>query len=239
VTVSESDANSYALNVTGGDYDLAISPQDTSETITAKKVTASVAQYKKGAKIGTLTGAAIKIKNPDGTQVAEKTAGTGTTASLNLYSDNYDDIISGQHVYYKANGVKAGTYSVSAEVESLKLSWNSTFTLKDTQTKAVASIKDVEYTYSATSDAYVDAKTVLKGLATTAVGSDYAFSYSYNGVRQTEVILPTLDKTNSSAKENGKALYVTSVSVVVKNSTASSGVYILTTADINTSFTLN
>ena len=55
------------------------------------------------------------------------------------------------------------------------------------------------------------------------------FNYTYNGKNQTFQIV------SADAKENGKALYITSIKVVVKND---AGTKIIVDCPINTAFTL-
>ena len=208
------DAASYRLNVSDQKADLAIASDAAAADFSSKAITASVNEYKKGAKVSTVSGASITIKNPDGTVV-----GAG---SVSLYA-----LDSTTSAYQTAANIKAGTYTVAATatINGVDKKFNTTFVLENTQTKAIAKI-DAKAAIAQTNsgDAEADAKALLAELNTAN-----KFSYTYDGINQRFQIV------SADAKENGKALYITSIKVVVKND---ANVKIIVDCPINTAFTL-
>ena len=105
------------------------------------------------------------------------------------------------------------------------LKFNTTFVLDNTQTKAIAKIDTkAASSQTATRDAAADAVDLLREL-----NNSDKFSYTYDGIKQNFSIV------SADAKENGKALYITSVKVVVVND---AGASIVVECPINTAFTL-
>ena len=208
------DAASYRLNVSDQKADLAIASDAAAADFSSKAITASVNEYKKGAKVSTVSGASITIKNPDGTVV-----GAG---SVSLYASD-----STTSAYQTAANIKAGTYTVAATatINGVDKKFNTTFVLENTQTKAIAKI-DAKAAIAQTNsgDAEADAKALL-----TELNTANKFSYTYDGINQRFQIV------SADAKENGKALYITSIKVVVKND---ANVKIIVDCPINTAFTL-
>ena len=208
------DAASYRLNVSDQKADLAIASDAAAADFSSKAITASVNEYKKGAKVSTVSGASITIKNPDGTVV-----GAG---SVSLYA-----LDSTTSAYQTAANIKAGTYTVAATatINGVDKKFNTTFVLENTQTKAIAKI-DAKAAIAQTNsgDAEADAKALL-----TELNTANKFSYTYDGINQRFQIV------SADAKENGKALYITSIKVVVKND---ANVKIIVDCPINTAFTL-
>ncbi len=206
---------SYRLSVSDQKADLAIASDAVAADFANKAISTSVSEYQKGAKVSVVSIAAITIKNPDGKVV-------GQNGSMSLYSLN-----STVNAYELATDIKAGTYSVSATatIGGVDKKFNTTFVLDNTQTKAIAKI-DTKAASSqrATRDAADDAV----GLLTELNNSD-KFSYTYDGIKQNFSIV------SADAKENGKALYITSVKVVVVND---AGASIVVECPINTAFTL-
>ena len=206
---------SYRLSVSDQKADLAIASDAVAADFANKAISTSVSEYQKGAKVSVVSNAAITIKNPDGKVV-------GQNGSMSLYSLN-----STVNAYELATDIKAGTYSVSATatIGGVDKKFNTTFVLDNTQTKAIAKI-DTKAASSqrATRDAADDAV----GLLTELNNSD-KFSYTYDGIKQNFSIV------SADAKENGKALYITSVKVVVVND---AGASIVVECPINTAFTL-
>ena len=206
---------SYRLSVSDQKADLAIASDAVAADFANKAISTSVSEYQKGAKVSVVSNAAITIKNPDGKVV-------GQNGSMSLYSLN-----STVNAYELATDIKAGTYSVSATatIGGVDKKFNTTFVLDNTQTKAIAKI-DTKAASSqrATRDAAADAV----GLLTELNNSD-KFSYTYDGIKQNFSIV------SADAKENGKALYITSVKVVVVND---AGASIVVECPINTAFTL-
>lgn len=125
-----------------------------------------------------------------------------------------------------------GTYSVSAKVPRIvngnttTLSFSDSFTLKDTQTKAVADVKKTTNTgVSATNNAIADAKSVLE------ISDVVGYTYEGRDVTNIKISVPS-----NTVKENGKALYIGTVFVEV---TTTAGVTLYVPVDINRTFTLN
>ena len=206
---------SYRLSVSDQKADLAIASDAVAADFANKAISTSVSEYQKGAKVSVVSNAAITIKNPDGKVV-------GQNGSMSLYSLN-----STVNAYELATDIKAGTYSVSATatIGGVDKKFNTTFVLDNTQTKAIAKIDTkVASSQRATRDAAADAVALL-----TELNNSDKFSYTYDGIKQNFSIV------SADAKENGKALYITSVKVVVVND---AGASIVVECPINTAFTL-
>ena len=211
----DKDAASYRLNVSDQKADLAIASDATEASFSSKAITASVNEYKKGAKVSTVD-ASIKIKNPDGTEV-------GSDGSVNLYDNTTAT------AYQPATNIKAGTYTVSAtaKINDVDKKFNTTFVLENTQTKAVAKI-DAKAAKDQKATGATNAESDAIGLLT-ELNVAKKFSYTYDGRNQDFQIV------KADAKENGKALYITSIKVVVTND---AGTRIIVDCPINTAFTL-
>ena len=208
------DAASYRLNVSDQKADLAIASDASAADFSTKAITASVNEYKKGAKVDTVSGASITIKNPDGTVV-------GASGRVSLYDNTTAT------AYQPSTNIKAGTYTVAAtaSIGGVDKKFNTTFVLENSQTKAIAKIDaKAAITQTATSDASVDATALL-----TELNGANKFSYTYDGRAQSFQIVSV------DAKENGKALYITSIKVVVVNDASTR---IIVDCPINTAFTL-
>ena len=208
------DAASYRLNVSDQKADLAIASDASAADFSTKAITASVNEYKKGAKVDTVSGASITIKNPDGTVV-------GASGRVPLYDNTTAT------AYQPSTNIKAGTYTVAAtaSIGGVDKKFNTTFVLENSQTKAIAKIDaKAAIAQTATSDASADATALLTELN----GAD-KFSYTYDGRAQSFQIVSV------DAKENGKALYITSIKVVVVNDASTR---IIVDCPINTAFTL-
>ena len=208
------DAASYRLNVSDQKADLAIASDAAAADFSSKAITASVNEYKKGAKVSTVSGASITIKNPDGKVV-------GSNGSVSLYDNTTAT------AYQPATDIKAGTYTVAATatINGVDKKFNTTFVLENTQTKAIAKIDaKAANTKTPTGNASADATDLL-----TELNTANKFSYTYNGKNQTFQIV------SADAKENGKALYITSIKVVVTNDASTR---IIVDCPINTAFTL-
>ena len=206
---------SYRLSVSDQKADLAIASDAVAADFANKAISTSVSEYQKGAKVSVVSNAAITIKNPDGKVV-------GQDGSMSLYSLN-----STVNAYELATDIKAGTYSVSATatIGGVDKKFNTTFVLDNTQTKAIAKIDTkAASSQTATRDAAADAVGLLREL-----NNSDKFSYTYDGIKQNFSIV------SADAKENGKALYITSVKVVVVND---AGASIVVECPINTAFTL-
>ena len=206
---------SYRLSVSDQKADLAIASDAVVADFANKAISTSVSEYQKGAKVSVVSNAAITIKNPDGKVV-------GQNGSMSLYSLN-----STVNAYELATDIKAGTYSVSATatIGGVDKKFNTTFVLDNTQTKAIAKIDTkAASSQTATRDAAADAVDLLREL-----NNSDKFSYTYDGIKQNFSIV------SADAKENGKALYITSVKVVVVND---AGASIVVECPINTAFTL-
>ena len=206
---------SYRLSVSDQKADLAIASDAVASDFANKAISTSVSEYQKGAKVSVVSNAAITIKNPDGKVV-------GQNGSMSLYSLN-----STVNAYELATDIKAGTYSVSATatIGGVDKKFNTTFVLDNTQTKAIAKIDTkAASSQTATRDAAADAVALL-----TELNNSDKFSYTYDGIKQNFSIV------SADAKENGKALYITSVKVVVVND---AGASIVVECPINTAFTL-
>ena len=206
---------SYRLSVSDQKADLAIASDAVAADFANKAISTSVSEYQKGAKVSVVSNAAITIKNPDGKVV-------GQDGSMSLYSLN-----STVNAYELATDIKAGTYSVSATatIGGVDKKFNTTFVLDNTQTKAIAKIDTkAASSQTATRDAAADAVDLLREL-----NNSDKFSYTYDGIKQNFSIV------SADAKENGKALYITSVKVVVVND---AGASIVVECPINTAFTL-
>ena len=208
------DAASYRLNVSDQKADLAIASDASAADFSSKAITASVNEYKKGAKVSTVSGASITIKNPDGKVV-------GSNGSVSLYDNTTAT------AYQPATDIKAGTYTVAATatINGVDKKFNTTFVLENTQTKAIAKIDaKAAIAQTATGVASTDATALLAEL--NGAGK---FSYTYDGRDQSFQIVSV------DAKENGKALYITSIKVVVVND---ANTRIIVDCPINTAFTL-
>ena len=209
------DAASYRLNVSDQKADLAIASDASTADFSSKAITASVNEYKKGAKVSTVSGASITIKNPDGRAV-------GSAGSVSLYA-----LDATTSAYQPATDIKAGTYTVAAtaSIGGVDKKFNTTFVLENSQTKAIAKIDaKAAIAQTATRDAEADAKALLGEL-----NIANKFSYTYDGRNQSCQIV------SADAKENGKALYITSIKVVVIND---AGTKLIVDCPINTAFTL-
>ena len=209
------DAASYRLNVSDQKADLAIASDASAADFSTKAITASVNEYKKGAKVDTVSGASITIKNPDGKAV-------GSAGSVSLYA-----LDATTSAYQPATDIKAGTYTVAATatIGRVDKKFNTTFVLENSQTKAIAKIDaKAAIAQTATNNANTDATALLGEL-----NGANKFSYTYDGRAQSFQIVSV------DAKENGKALYITSIKVVVVND---AGTSIIVDCPINTAFTL-
>ena len=111
------DAASYRLNVSDQKADLAIASDAAVGDFSSKAITASVNEYKKGAKVSTVSGASITIKNPDGKAV-------GSAGSVSLYA-----LDATTSAYQPATDIKAGTYTVAAtaSIGGVDKKFNTTF----------------------------------------------------------------------------------------------------------------
>ena len=209
VNATAADASSYKLAVSDQKYDLAIGSD--AESV-GKTITVTVNEYKKGAKVAEINGATITIKNPDGTTV-------GNNGTLALYT--------AEEPYTTATNIKAGTYTVSATaaIGGVDKKFNTSFVLENTQAKAIAKVDSkVAESTTSSNNANNDAVALI-----TELNNANKFSYTYEGKNQTFHII------SADAKENGKALYINSIKVVVTNN---AGVQIVVDADINAAFTL-
>ena len=186
------DAASYRLNVSDQKADLAIASDASAADFSSKAITASVNEYKKGAKVSTVSGASITIKNPDGKVV-------GSNGSVSLYDNTTAT------AYQPATDIKAGTYTVAATatINGVDKKFNTTFVLENTQTKAIAKI-DAKAAIAQTpsNNASADATALL-----TELNTANKFSYTYNGKNQNFQIV------SADAKENGKALYLSLIHI--------------------------
>ena len=210
------DAASYRLNVSDQKADLAIASDASAADFSSKAITASVNEYKKGAKVSTVSGASITIKNPDGKVV-------GSNGSVSLYDNTTAT------AYQPATDIKAGTYTVAATatIGGVDKKFNTTFVLENSQTKAIAKIDAkaaIAQTATGSANASADATALL-----TELNGAKKFSYTYDGRDQSFEIVSV------DAKENGKALYITSIKVVVVND---ADTRIIVDCPINTAFTL-
>ena len=213
-------AASYRLSVSDQKADLAIASDAAVADFANKTISASVNEYQKGAKVSTVSGATITIKNPDGKVVST------TGGSVSLYTKDATT-----SAYQPATDIKAGTYTVSATavINNATKKFNTTFVLENNQTKAIAKIDSksaISQLATGSANAEADAKALLVEL-----NNNNKFSYTYNGTNQNQ----TFKIVSADAKENGKALYITSIKVVVEND---ANVKIVVECPINTAFTL-
>ena len=210
--VADSDAT-FMLELPTDAIDLAIAPGTKAADLENKKINISVVEYKLGAKVSTLEGATITIKNPKGTEV-----GNGTK----LYTVNGNNIIK--------NITELGTYTVEAKAivkdakgNDVEKKFSGSFTVKDTQLSASASIKKTSDIAANGSDAAALAKNVLEQ-------SEVA-EFTFDGKKIANATI-----SNATAKVNGKALYIEKAYVTVTDATTGA-TYDVPVA-INASFTL-
>ena len=208
--VADSNA-SFQLELPTEAIDLAIAPGTKASDLTDKAINISIAEYKLGAKVATVSGASITIKNPKGTVVNNGTK---------LYN------VSGKNV--TKNLSEMGTYTVEATAtvldangKSVTKKFSGSFTVKDTQMAASATIKETENIVTTGADAAEVAKEVLE------MSSVAEFTYDAAKVETVEI-------SDATAKLNGKALYIEKAYITITEANATYKVPVT----INASFTL-
>ena len=211
--VADSDAT-FMLELPTDAIDLAIAPGTKAADLDNKKINISVVEYKLGAKVSTLDGATITIKDPKGNLV---------TNGSKLYT------VSGNNI--SKNITELGTYTVEAKAivqdangKDVEKKFSGSFTVKDTQLSASASIKKTSGITASGSDDAALAKNVLEQ-------SEVA-EFTFDGKKIANVTI-----SNATAKGNGKALYIEKAYVTVTDATTHA-TYDVPVA-INASFTLN
>ena len=196
------DTASFKLNVSSQKTDLAVAYGTSESDILDKKVTATVDKYIKGAKVEAGVNADITIKNPDGTKVG--------TNEVKFYTTTTNGAIT------FANNIKTGTYKVEATIAktstTAEKTFSTTFTVENTQSKAIAKIDKKNQSGSTAED-------ILASV----------LEYSYEGVKQ------DLKIVSVDSKANGNAIYIKSAKVNVKIN--DNGDLLTVDCDINTSFT--
>ena len=199
---TDKDTASFKLNVSSQKTDLAVAYGTSESDILDKKVTATVDKYIKGAKVEAGVNADITIKNPDGTKVG--------TNEVKFYTTTTNGAIT------FANNIKTGTYKVEATIAktstTAEKTFSTTFTVENTQSKAIAKIDKKNQSGSTAED-------ILASV----------LEYSYEGVKQ------DLKIVSVDSKANGNAIYIKSAKVNVKIN--DNGDLLTVDCDINTSFT--
>lgn len=230
---------SYGLDYSATSMDLAVSSSATDANVD-RSLSVSVATYKKGAKVATVTGASITVKKPDGSAL---TAGTGfvdttsTDGKVTLKLVEHTGVIGTDPVVSVKKNFKSwemGNYTVIATFRPSGATADTTFTgsfeLKDTQTAAYADVKKnkdtgVTSTYGVSKEAR--AQSVL---ANSSVVDIY-----YDGVKQLGLTTTSFNVTNA-VKQNGTALYIGTVNVDI---VTTAGLTVTVPVTINTTFTLD
>ena len=230
---------SYGLDYSATSMDLAVSSSATAANV-ARSLSVSVAMYKKGAKVATVTGAAITVKNAGGTDLSNVdgsgadhagfTDNTATTGEVTLDLVTVSDPV----VTKNFKSWEMGTYTVSAAIGTPGTASYKTFTgsfeLKDTQTAAYADVKKNKGTGVSTTTGSDDVDRAEQVLANPLVVDIY-----YDGVPQRSLTSTDFDATNA-VKVNGKALYIGTVNVVIATT---NGLKVTVPVTINTTFTLD
>lgn len=225
---------SYGLDYSATSMDLAVSSSATVANVD-RSLSVSVATYKKGAKVATVTGATITVKKPDGSAL---TAAPGTRFVDTTSTDGKVtlDLVghTGSTVTKKYASWEMGNYTVIATFRPAGATADTTFTgsfeLKDTQTAAYADVKKnkdtgVTSTYGVSKEAR--AQSVL---ANSSVVDIY-----YDGVKQLGLTTTSFNVTNA-VKQNGTALYIGTVNVDI---VTTAGLTVTVPVTINTTFTLD
>ena len=208
--VADSNA-SFQLELPTEAIDLAIAPGTKASDLKDKAINISIAEYKLGAKVATVSGASITIKDPKGAVVDNGTK---------LY------IVSDKIVTKKLS--EMGTYTVEATAsvsdangKSVIKKFSGSFTVKDTQMAASATIKETKNIETSGEDAATVAKNVLE------MPSVAEFTYDRAKVE-------TVAISGATAKLNGKALYIEKAYITITEANATYKVPVT----INASFTL-
>ena len=208
--VADSNA-SFQLELPTEAIDLAIAPGTKASDLTDKAINISIAEYKLGAKVATVSGASITIKNPKSVVVDNGTK---------LYT------VSDKNV--TKNLSEMGTYTVEATAtvpdangKSVTKKFSGSFTVKDTQMAASATIKETKDITTSGEDAATVAKNVLE-MSSVA-------EFTYDGAK-----VETVAISDATAKLNGKALYIEKAYITITEANATYKVPVT----INASFTL-
>ena len=208
--VADSNA-SFQLELPTEAIDLAIAPGTKASDLTDKAINISIAEYKLGAKVATVSGASITIKNPKSVVVDNGTK---------LYT------VSDKNV--TKNLSEMGTYTVEATAtvldangKSVTKKFSGSFTVKDTQMAASATIKETKDIATSGADPATVAKTVLE-MSSVA-------EFTYDGAKVEAVKI-----SDATAKLNGKALYIEKAYITITEANATYKVPVT----INASFTL-
>ena len=228
VDTASISASQYVLELSSTEEDLAVTSDKTSRDAT-KEISAKVVEKKGAAPVSAVTNASITVKNPKSVALTTSDAGYSDTVSTN--GKVTMTLVDYSTSPVTKNFTEMGTYTVTATYNdgTRVHTFNRTFTLKDTQTKAVAEVKktaDTAFTYNAS--AATSAVTVLN-----AAG---AFKFYYEGQEQSYTFT-TADIPTGSVKQNGKALYIGTVNITV--TTIPGGLSVKVPVEINRTFTLN
>ena len=228
VDTASISASQYVLELSSTEEDLAVTSDKTSRDA-AKAISAKVVEKKGAAPVSAVTNASITVKNPKSVALTTSDAGYSDTVSTN--GKVTMTLVDYSTSPVTKNFTEMGTYTVTATYNdgTRVHTFNRTFTLKDTQTKAVAEVKktaDTAFTYNAS--AATSAVTVLN-----AAG---AFKFYYEGQEQSYTFT-TADIPTGSVKQNGKALYIGTVNITV--TTIPGGLSVKVPVEINRTFTLN
>lgn len=215
--VADSDAT-FMLELPTDAIDLAIAPGTKAADLANKEINISVVEYKLGAKVSTLDGATITIKDPKGNSVVNRSK---------LYTVN------GNNISKKIT--ELGTYTVEATAtvldangKNVEKKFSGSFTVKDTQLSASTSIKKTsDITVSIHDGEKVDAATLAKKVLEQTEVAEFTF----DGKK-----IASANISNATAKVNGKALYIEKAYVTVTDATTNA-IYDVPVA-INASFTL-
>lgn len=231
---------SYGLDYSATSMDLAVSSSATDANVD-RSLSVSVATYKKGAKVATVTGASITVKKPDGSAL---TAGTGfvdttsTDGKVTLKLVEHTGVIGTDPVVSVTKNFKSwemGNYTVIATFRPSGATADTTFTgsfeLKDTQTAAYADVKKNKDTgVTSNSVGVTNEDRAQSVLANSSVVDIY-----YDGVKKSGLTATSFNVTNA-VKQNGTALYIGTVNVDI---VTTAGLTVTVPVTINTTFTLD
>ena len=217
----------YVLELSSNEEDLAVT-SDKRSSEARKTITAKVVEKKGSAPVAAITGSTITVKNPKGAVLRSGTPGynDSVTTDGNVTLTLVDYGTSTVTKYF----TDMGTYTVTANYNdgTKTNTFSRTFTLKDSQTKAVADVKktaDNSFTKGATD----------KDSAVSVLNSGH-IKFFYEGQEQSYTFT-TADIPTGSVKGNGKALYIGTVNITI--TTVPGNLKVSVPVEINRTFTLN
>ena len=186
-TKTADDATDLRLELSDSKVDAAIA-NDTTADKAAKKVTATVAAYDQGVKVGVVSGASFTLN--DKTEKIDPSAGTVDVVTVSPGNKATKVLSAGTYV------VKATVVTKDANGNNVTKTFSGSFEVVDTQASATVKINSKKTTKTDVADI----------LAETCVAS-------YNGKEYT-----TFDVDSKEVKTSGGYTYIGKATVTVKNS---------------------